>query len=176
MSYYCEMCGRELNAKTAKKAVVEGSLLMLCQDCYTRLSKSGIAKEPMQVQKYVESPASTRRADAQPRKRSSVVENFEVVEDYALVIKKARERLGWTQDILAQKVGESTSTIKRIESGRLKPSIELARKLEKILGVKLLEPVVREYEQVATGIKAREVDYLTLGDIISVKEKEKKGV
>ncbi|MEM4481499.1 MAG: multiprotein bridging factor aMBF1 [Desulfurococcaceae archaeon] len=170
MSYYCEMCGRELDQKSAKKAVVEGSLLILCPSCYSRLSRHSSVKEVAQ-----QSPPKKNPPKPQParRTRQQSIEELEVVGDYSTRVKTAREKLGWAQEVLAQKVGESVNTIKRVESGRLKPSLELAKKLERILGIKLLEPVVHEL----SGDTARSQDeYLTIGDIIRVEgspEKEK---
>ncbi|MEM4717489.1 MAG: multiprotein bridging factor aMBF1 [Desulfurococcaceae archaeon] len=161
MSYYCEMCGRELDAKEAKKAIVEGSLLILCSSCYQRLSKQSIVKEPQPRREIkireriqVEKPARTR------------IEEYEVVEDYASRVRTAREKLGWSQEVLAMKIGEGVNTIKRIETGKLRPSIPIARKLEKTLGIKLLEPVVDEVEK--TSRTSSKVDYATLGDFIKI--------
>ncbi len=168
LSYYCEMCGRELDAKTAKKAVVEGSLLILCPVCYARISK----REPViRAQVTAIAKKTSPGYSTHSKKPARIAEEYEVVEDYASRIRAARESLGWSQDILAQKVGESVSTIKRIEAGKLKPSIELAKKLEKVLGIKLLEPVVRE-ELLQHQGSARE-EFLTIGDLISLKEEKR---
>ncbi|MEM1831754.1 MAG: TIGR00270 family protein, partial [Desulfurococcaceae archaeon] len=91
MSYYCEMCGRELDQREAKKAIVEGSLLILCPSCYQRLSKQSVVKEvqskPPQgkdkVKQTQPKPSSSRR-----------IEEYEVTENYASKIKTAREKLG----------------------------------------------------------------------------------
>ena len=45
-----------------------------------------------------------------------------------------------TQKELGQKVGERTSTISLLERGKLKPSIPMARKLERTLKIVLLVP------------------------------------
>lgn len=166
MSYYCEMCGRELDAREAKKAIVEGSLLILCQSCYQRLSKQSIVKEP-QPRRELKTTQRTQ-LEKPPRTR---IEEYEVVEDYAARVRTARERLGWSQEVLAMKIGESVNIIKRIESGKLRPSIPLARKLEKTLGVKLLEPVVDETEK--TSITPGKLDYATLGDFIKIDDKDR---
>jgi len=63
-------------------------------------------------------------------------------------------------------VGEKV--IKRIEAGTLVPSIELARRLERVLGVKLLEPVAELEEEEEMG--GRERFQLTLGDIAELRE------
>ncbi|MEM1618970.1 MAG: multiprotein bridging factor aMBF1 [Desulfurococcaceae archaeon] len=162
MSYYCEMCGRDIESKNAKRAVVEGSLLILCPECYSRLSKQTIVRDIESTRPPTSKPAAKQRIITRPAK---LIEDLEVVEDYASRIRSARESLGWSQEVLAQKTGETVSTIKRIESGRLKPSIELARKLERVLGVKLLEPVVQEG---ASSKPSDSISYLTIGDIINV--------
>jgi putative transcription factor len=63
------------------------------------------------------------------------------VPDYNAVVKKARERLGLTQEELGRRVGEKASVISKIETGRLRPSVMLARKLEHVLRIKLLESI-----------------------------------
>jgi len=167
LSYYCEMCGRELEAREAKRAVVEGSLLILCPQCYQKLSKQGVAKEYMVTPtKQVRSRVSTSTPS---RRQARRLEEYEVVEDYAVRIKTARERLGWSQEVLALKVGESVNTIKRIEASRLKPSIDLAKKLERVLGIKLLEPIV---EEVGETRSSKEANTLTIGDLIRLNDKE----
>jgi putative transcription factor len=59
--------------------------------------------------------------------------------DYAKVVKAARERLRLRQDELGALVGEKASVISLIERGKLRPSFELSRRLERILKVQLLE-------------------------------------
>lgn len=161
--YYCEICGREITGSQAKKAVVEDVPMILCPQCFTRLSAQGKArlqeenKKPKQ-QTQVPKPQIPRRPPTSTR------EEYEVREDYAKIIKEARERLGWSQQVLANKVRESENTIKRIEAGKLKPSLELARRLEKVLGVKLLEPVVEE----KVNYTGTDEEGLTLGDFIEL--------
>jgi putative transcription factor len=161
------MCGRELEVREVKRAVIEGSLLILCPQCYQRLSKQGIAKEHIvmptkQVRPRISPPTPSKR-------QAKRLEEYEVVEDYAVRIKTARERLGWSQEVLALKVGESVNTIKRIEASRLKPSIDLAKKLERVLGIKLLEPIVEEVGEIRSSKGA---DTLTIGDLIRLNDKE----
>jgi putative transcription factor len=65
---------------------------------------------------------------------------FEITPDFARLVKEARERMNLTQKELGQKVGERTSTISLLERGKLKPSIPMARKLERTLKIVLLVP------------------------------------
>jgi len=94
-------------------------------------------------------------------------ENYEVVEDYAERIREAREEMGLTREILARMVGEKESTIRRIESGKLTPSIDLAKKLERVLKITLLQPVSEGLEALR---EEGEEYYLTLGDVVEFKD------
>ena len=52
-------------------------------------------------------------------------------------LKRLREKRGWTQQALAEKVGVARVTIGRIEIGNRKPSLELLERLAKVLKVKV---------------------------------------
>ncbi len=52
-------------------------------------------------------------------------------------LKRLREKRGWTQQVLAEKVGVSRVTVARIEIGNRKPSLELLYRLAKVLKVKV---------------------------------------
>jgi len=171
MSYYCEICGRAINdTRQARKAFVDGIPMIVCSQCYEKLARQGRAK-PFTETRSPEQRTVKKAEQVKTSVSSRLLETmYEIVEDYAERVKRAREKLGWSQAILAQKLRVSENVIKRIEAGKLKPSIELARRMEKILGVTLLEPVAEEYSSLSTG---RE-EYLTIGDIIKVSENRKR--
>ncbi|MCS7099511.1 MAG: multiprotein bridging factor aMBF1 [Sulfolobales archaeon] len=163
------MCGKPVARRDLKVIYVESVRLSICPSCYSRLVKGDVVRE------IKEEAARTRsqKASARPVKKSEerVLEEYEVVSNYAERVKQARERLGLTQKALADMVRESENTIKRIESGRLVPTIALARKLEEVLSIKLLEPVVDTAEaRLPSPAKMKE---LTLGDVVSLKKREK---
>lgn len=91
-----------------------------------------------------------------------------VVDDYQVIIKQARERLNLRQEDLAKKIAEKESTIHKIESGHLAPSIILARKFEYFLSIKLIEEHVEKHER-KKDIK--NAGPLTIGDLIKIKKK-----
>ncbi len=76
--------------------------------------------------------------------------------------------MGWTQKDLARTINEKESVIHRIETGHMSPSPKLARKLESVLNVKLLEKV----ESLELAHSRGRTDELTIGDIIRIKKKE----
>ena len=71
--------------------------------------------------------------------RKENIEELDVVEDYANLIKNKREEMQMTQDDLAKKIFERKNVLSNIERGELLPDISTARKLEKVLNIKLLE-------------------------------------
>jgi len=169
----CELCGRPIVGR-AYKIYVEGAELTVCNSCYikvmsrksqTRAEVVGVRK-PAITRTYSKPKSPIRRTS---RRTPSLDMEYEVVEDYAQRIRRAREKLGWSLSILAQKVREKESVLRRIEQGRLTPPIDLARRLEKILGIKLLEPTVEEHLPKRIGDKD-----LTLGDIVVIRKKGEK--
>ncbi|MCS7108158.1 MAG: multiprotein bridging factor aMBF1 [Sulfolobales archaeon] len=166
---HCEICGAMIEKKSSKIVFVEGARLVLCPSCYSRINKK-LTTEPLRMLPETKkaTPANTQKS---LRVREGVKEDFEVVEDFATRIRKAREALGWSQRVLAETVKESENVIKRLESGRLVPTIEQAKKLEKALNIKLLEPIVEGSEYVDNVKKIPKE--LTLGDIVNIKSDKK---
>ncbi|MCD6488832.1 MAG: TIGR00270 family protein [Desulfurococcales archaeon] len=177
MPYYCELCGREiLNERLSKTVVIEGAVLRVCMYCYNKLMKQGRVKVVEKTMKHAKpKPVSHEHRSKWTRTRiprKILEEEFEVVSDYSRRVREARQRLGWSTRVLAEKVREKENVIKRIEAGRLIPSIPLARKLEKVLHIKLLEPIVDETPHVFQGTGSGD-DYFTIGDLIKIKTSKK---
>lgn len=168
---HCEMCGRPMRRRDSKVVYIEGARLVLCPQCYSRVAKRAVREE---VKSATTKKVSATRAARRPVRRGLRLENYEVVEDYAKRVREARERLGWTQRTLAEAVRESENVIKRIESGRLTPTIELAMKLEKVLGIKLLEPIVDSDFTGSLDRVGSPSKELTLGDIVSIRRRGSK--
>jgi len=175
------MCGVQIPRSQARTVYVEGTVLWVCSLCYSRLSRSRSTtsstqqsinrrsattisiRKPQQTQPYT---GYTAQKTAVTRKKSQDLVKYELVEDYAQRIKSARERLGWSVSTLAEKVKESVTTIKRIESGKLRPTIDLAKRLEEVLRIKLLIPSIEE----ELGSKEAQVrKYVTLGEIVAIR-------
>lgn len=161
----CEICGKEIRGR-AYKILISGATLTVCKECskYGTLIKTPTLKASKPAHRI-----NIRR----PRriiKDSLFQEDIMLVEDYNIIIKRARESLGWTQDLLAARIGEKVSVIKRIEGGDMVPDLRLAKRLEKVLGVKLFERTPE-----STGLGAENVSRfeLTLGDIVRLKHKKK---
>jgi putative transcription factor len=92
----------------------------------------------------------------------------ELVEDYNVLIRKARESKGWTREELGAKMYEKVSVINRIESGKMEPDIKLAKKFEKTLGITIIE----KYDEMdLESFKSSASGPNTLGSIVKIKRK-----
>ena len=148
----CELCGKK---EDLVKALIEGVELNVCQAC----GKFG--KVLATVKRYTPKEQHIMLKKSSPKEKTELI-----VEDYAEIIKKKREQLGLSQKDFANKINEKESLIHNIETGHLEPSLALARKLEKMLGIKLVEAYEAEHEKAKTG----KVEGFTLGDFIKVKK------
>lgn len=156
---YCELCGSPTGGRPYK-ALVDGVEMILCASCYLKLSRTGRA--------VLVSERRRRSSVTRPRPpRKLPLEAYDIVEDYYIRIREAREARGWSTAVLAQKLRISESMLRKIEQGKLKPSIELARRMEKLLRIKLLESLDEDESYEYSGSTT-----VTLGDIVVVDSDE----
>lgn len=169
----CEMCGREISARAGIRVNIEGAVMTLCPTCFARYS-SGRRREagdkapqspPPSGKKAKPSGESQRKARPGPR-----IEKYEVVKDFSERIREARERQGMSARDLANMIRESENIVKRIESGKLVPTIELARRIEGVLKIQLVVPSV---DQEAESPPSRQEPVnITLGDVLQLRKKQ----
>lgn len=115
----CELCGK---GGDLVSAYIEGVRLKVCSTC----SEYGKV-----IQEKFVKPVE--------KKDIKVEEVVDVVlDDYSNIVKKARETKGLSQKDLAYKLNEKESIIAKMEQGNIKPDLDLARKLERFLGIKLI--------------------------------------
>jgi len=143
----CDVCGKD---EPLSEALVEGSRLRVCKNC-GRFGKVLSTPQPLKKQQSFQ-------------KKEEVL--IDVVVDYAKKIRDTREKLGLTQKEFAKKINEKETIVSKIENGTLKPSLDLAKKLEHELKIKLLEEVK---EEAYTKEKNKSAT-LTIGDILEQKK------
>jgi putative transcription factor len=155
----CELCGSE---EEVFKCIVEGTEMMVCEKC----SSFGKVVGRIQVENKA---AKSKKQEKQQDRPRAVLPDREIIQvivaDYGKIIKNAREKKSLKQDELAKMLSIKQSMLHQIESGRFEPNIELARKFEKLLKLKLVE----QHEEMRQNIKAKEGEDLTLGDVIDFK-------
>lgn len=128
----CEICGKKIEGK-GKKVLIEGSILNVCASCALLGDKEVSSKTTFNNRRIKVATSIVRRPNEE--------DEIEIVQDFATLIRQAREKMGLSQDALAKKINEKVSVIKLIETGKLKPSILLGKKIERVLKINLFTRV-----------------------------------
>lgn len=140
----CELCGKD---SKLLNVLIESVKFNVCDKCSSHgkiLQENNIKKVEQNISKF----------------RNEVLDV--VVDDYSAIIKNFREKKLLTQKELALKLSEKESAIAKIEQGTLKPSLDLAKKLERFLGVKL---VTKEKISESLSLNVKNTG-LTIGDFL----------
>ncbi len=150
----CEICGREIRGKRYR-IIVEGSEMTVCEFC----KDLGVEK-PVVQQK--------RGTVKKFKPRTDVDLGDELVEDFHVIVKREREKRGWSQEELAKRIQEKASLIRKIENAEITPEPEVVEKLERLFGIRLRESV----EDVK--VETRKVELTpTLGDVVVIRRKKR---
>ena len=174
----CDMCS---SPESVYRIELEGTMLNVCENCaaYGRIvaklrkdgsdqkkqkKKTGLTGTSMPSMPLM--PGSAPEQERAPKESETV----QVInQEYPIIIKKKREQRGLKQEELAKKIAEKESVIHKLESGRMKPSIALARKLERFLRIRLVEEVELDPSESYVGESKDLSKGLTFGDIIKKK-------
>ncbi len=147
----CDMCGIEAPLVRAK---IEGTMLNVCKRC-------GSFGEIIKTQ------GVTKKGFFRREKASAPIES--IVENYSTIIKNKRESKKLKQEDFASQINEKESIIHKIETGHFTPSIDLARKIERFLGITLIEELREEEARVVVAKETKSKGF-TLGDMIKFKK------
>ncbi len=159
----CEICGRD--SEVLYVVIYLGARTYACPKCVDEHGLTVIKRLGERVKRGVE-PKKSLPVRSKTIARSKPAPDFELIEDYGLVIKKRREEMGLTQEDLARRLKVKLSYIKKVEAGKIIPDYNTVLKLEKILGVKLIETSNLEDERVKYIYDEDVEEGPTLGDII----------
>lgn len=147
----CEICGK--STEKIYLANIEQANMWVCTSC----SKGKKILKSMGL-------SEVEKGSAYSKKRE--LEDDEIVDHFGEQIKKAREKLGFPLKVLAERISEQESTLRRVEQGRGLPTEALRKKLEKELGIKLVEKKLGGDSAGSFGKKGP----MTLGDMAFTKE------
>ena len=131
----CQICGSIIWGR-GQRVILEGARITVCHNCAqhgTKIQKSSsftYGKKPIKKKPYT--------APKSQKFRSTVMEELEIVSDYAKRVRNARNSLGLNQDQFALKLNEKPSLIRRIETGKAEPTVKLAKKIQKMYKIQLL--------------------------------------
>jgi len=160
MTKNCEICGRPIRGRGVR-VLIEGAELEVCHQC------SSLGSETRSIStSEVPRTRAAPRLPRKPRARDIFSTLEEVVDDYADIVRTARERKGLTQDKLAEKINEKVSLIKKIERGEFVPEDRVIKKLEAELEVKLTAPPAKQEFEGSSFSEG-----ITLGDVVRIRHK-----
>lgn len=142
----CELCGRQM--KDVYIVSIEGADLRVCTGC---------ARGKKVIYREVEQPKNVQRKTI--RKTD---EDVELVEGYGRRVRAARDSMQIPLKVLGEMINEKEAHLLRVEEEKTRPSIELTKKLEKALNIKLTQ--LKEDVQ---RIGVRKQEGVTLGDFFS---------
>ncbi len=163
----CDICGREI-VGAAFKVKVEGAKMLVCRNCQALgkpYQEDPVVRRPAPV--IFAGPLKVPKAPARrPSELPKEISELDVVDDFSVLVRKGRMKLGWSQDDLARKVREKLSVIQKIETGKMTPNTQLCRQLQHELKIKLLIP-----RKETPPPKTSAPTEVTLGDIVKIKGK-----
>ncbi len=154
----CDLCGKEARLVKTK---IETAVLTVCPVC------AGYGEILEKVE--TETPRPRRAEQAIPRNEQFSPQKIgeAIDENYAVLIKTAREKANLTQEQLAKAIAEKENLIHRIETKQQEPPVKVAKKLEQLLRIKL---ITKEKAEEVSSLK--DVDFseteLTIGDLLKL--------
>ena len=155
----CDVCGREV--LNPQLVLIEGAKLKVCPQC---------AKFGTKI-KYNKKKVKSRRSYTRKTGKYSDFDEMVIVEDFPKIIKREREKRGWTQDELGQKLKIKGSIIRKIEGGR-EPTEVVRKQLENLFGINLLTVAPSEADTTYSSGSSSSKG-LTLGDVVHLKKKKR---
>jgi putative transcription factor len=93
---------------------------------------------------------------------------MELVNDYGIMIKKARQKKGLSVEDFARMISEKESVVKNLERGEFTPDSKLVRKIKNTLHIDVLEA---PETGTRTRVTSRPASGRTLGDLLKETEK-----
>lgn len=156
---YCDICGRQ---PVRAQILLEGAKMLACGACM----RSGKI-----IFRFEDDEEAANVASETHIAKPSFDTGEEVVEDYAKIIRNSIDKLRLPLAVIAERINEKESYLHAIEGGRMNPSLEVARKLEKELSIKLIE---RGSDEVTTSVvSGGRFSEPTLGDLLSAAKNKK---
>lgn len=147
----CELCGKENTG--VFNILVSGAQISACATCSTKRGFSIPSRETDRTRPSIKSPISRARKNRP---------TFEASSDFHIRIRKAREAGGMSIEELGRKMNLRVQDLQKYEGGSVPPD-SVAKKLEKALGIMILEEV--QINDVSPVVK-RSSKSVTIADML----------
>jgi|GEM_PF-3369578 len=158
----CDICGRQVRAYLTN---MEGATLYVCDECNP--SKEGrVKREFKDFRKFDKKPVdksqtslprlidrlnqkqkffNKRPKTFAPRRYSGFqADDYDLIDNYGEVLRKAREEKGIKLEDFAKQIKEQASFLLKIEQGKLKPNDRIILKVHDVLNINLAKTVEEE--------------------------------
>ena len=172
-SIECEFCGTLITTKP-QLIKVEGALLNVCVSCMgygnvvntKRPTSNSVAPTFKQKKKEITKAPSRNLSRFSLKSKKQNVIDIGLTDDFNLKIKSKRMEKHLSQMQLAQKTGISNALIQSIETGKIRPTDLDIKKIERVLGISLME----EIDSPVSNPETKKIKSRTLGDILNIKK------
>ncbi|MEM4272560.1 MAG: multiprotein-bridging factor 1 family protein [Candidatus Bilamarchaeaceae archaeon] len=155
---YCDICGKK---DASFIIMVEGAKMAACRGC---------AYHGKILLSLEEGGAGEGRGAARERAPRRMREEEDLVEGYGMRIRTAREKRGLRLEEFARQISQKANYLDMIEREKTRPPLEIARKIEKALGITLVEI---EEESIGASIAKKGSGDLSLLDMLEMQNKKK---
>ncbi|MFX1344197.1 MAG: multiprotein bridging factor aMBF1 [Promethearchaeota archaeon] len=166
----CPVCGGIIWGR-GQRVLLEGAKITVCDNCAQHGTK--IYKPINNIQKKNIGQIRSKTAPKKQSFKPNGIEELEIVIDYAKRIRNVRNNLRLNQDQFAQKLNEKPSLLRRIEAGKVEPTIKLAKKIQEMYKIKLLKKLDETEFRVQETKFMKKSTGSSLGDIAFIKKKSK---
>ncbi len=166
----CQICGSIIWGRD-QRVILEGARITVCYNC----ARNGIKIQNTSVNLQRKKPIKKKPYTTPKSKtfKPTIINDLEIVSDYAKRVRNARNSLGLNQDQFAQKLNEKPSLIRRIETEKAKPTVKLAKKIQKIYKIQLLTQADEMDFNIQEKKFMKKSSRSSLGDIAFIKRKGK---
>jgi putative transcription factor len=144
----CEMCGTDGDLVLVEVESVEMRTCTTCSKYGTRKRSAIFATQSRKVIQHSEP-------------------EFSLVSNTATILRNIRESKALSQEDFSKLINERESVVSKWEQGTLTPRLDTARKLERQLGIKL----VQRDTKITVKVEKKKFEEFTLGDFIKVKKR-----
>ena len=166
----CPICEGKIWGR-GQKVLIEGAKITVCQSC----AQYGV-KIKNTLSPNVKDKSNYAKHEYQVKKKAynrEIGEKLEIVSDYVNKIRNVRTSRGLNQDQFAQKLNEKPSLLRRIEAGKVVPTIKLAKKIEKVYEIVLIKEIDESEPSITPEKYMKKSSRSSLGDIAVVKKRKK---
>ncbi len=181
--YICEICGGTFFG-TPVIVEIEGYKAKVCPRCARTLRRKQEERKVKIEDRKVEAPLRREpprkppKGVPKPARRVKRDEDIDFIENYGSIIREAREALGLTVEQVAGALNIKASLLRNIEAGKVYPPPEVAREIEKLLEVKIIERNPARFKEAEMEISGPTVNvptrHITLGEAIEIKRKKRR--